>query len=130
MSDETRTVLILDDDDAVRESLVDFFEDCGWCVLSAANAEDAIELAARESPDGAVVDVRLPGIDGNEFLRIATKAHPTLACVLITGSPEYRPPKDVATLPQLFQKVFIKPIHDLNALDKALRNQVEKYRGK
>ena len=55
MSDETRTVLILDDDDAVRENLVDFFEDCGWRVLSAANAEDAIELAASELPDGAVV---------------------------------------------------------------------------
>ena len=58
------SVLVLDDEGVVRESLADYFEDCGWRVWQAASAEEALELLASESPGGVLVDIRLPGMRG------------------------------------------------------------------
>ena len=125
MSEFTRAVLILDDDDTVRESLAGFFEDRGWRVLSAATAEEARDVLSRESPAGAVVDIRLPGMDGNEFMRAASATHPRLAYVICTGSPEYLPPADIAALPQVSENVFTKPVVDLSTLEQELCRQIE-----
>ncbi len=130
MDEQPHTVLILDDDEVVRESLVDFFEDRGWRVLPTATAEDAVEVLAHETPDGALVDIRLPGMDGNAFMHAACAAHPNLACVICTGSPEYQPPGEVASLPQVSRRVFAKPLHDLAALEAELRQQMETCRRK
>ncbi len=127
MSAQRRIVLILDDDDAVRESFVDYFEDRGWLVVPAATAEDALDLLAQNAPDGAVVDIRLPGTDGNEFLRELCRQNVRLACILCTGSPEYHLPADITTLPHVSDHVFAKPVIDLSALEDALRRQIETY---
>ncbi len=124
MSEQVRTVLILDDDEVVRESLADFFEDSGWSVSRATTGEKALELLTREAPDAVVVDLRLPGMDGNAFIRAVSQTHPKLACVLCTGSPEYRPPADVAALIQVSEKVFSKPVMDLPSLEETLHRQI------
>jgi DNA-binding NtrC family response regulator len=121
-----KTILILDDDDAVRESLVDFFEDREWRVVSAASAEAALEMLTVEKPDGAVVDIRLPGMDGNAFILAAVEKRPAMAYVIVTGSPEYSLPGDVAGLSGVSHLVFSKPIADLPALEKALLDQIKK----
>ena len=124
MSEHVRAVLILDDDEVVRESLADYFEDRGWRALRAATAEQALELVTREAPDAAVVDIRLPGMDGNAFIRAVSETHPTLACVICTGSPEYGTPADVAGLAQVSHKVFGKPVMDLGELERAITRQI------
>jgi DNA-binding NtrC family response regulator len=129
MSEKAQTVLILDDDEVVRESLVNFFEDREWRVLSAVTAEDALDTLKHESADGAIVDIRLPGMNGDAFMRAVGEAHPTLACVICTGSPEYRTPKTVAALPQVSEKMFTKPVPDLAALEDELHRQIEKCMG-
>ncbi len=129
MSEPTKSVLILDDDETVRQSLAGFFEDRGWRVLSSGTAEEALELLERESAAGAVVDIRLPGMDGNEFMRAACGTHPRLAYVICTGSPEYLPPGDVAALSQVSGKVFAKPVVDLSALEQELCRQIDKNGG-
>ena len=126
MSEQTQTVLILDDEEAVRESLADFFEDQGWRVLPAETAEEALEVLKRETPDGAVVDIRLPGMDGNEFIREACQRNISMVCVICTGSPEYHLPSDIAALPRMSEKVFVKPVADLAEMEEALCRQIEK----
>ncbi|PCH61150.1 MAG: response regulator, partial [Gammaproteobacteria bacterium] len=65
------TILILDDEDVVRQSFVDYFEDNLWRVVQAETAEQALDLLETEQPEVALVDIRLPGIDGDEFIREA-----------------------------------------------------------
>jgi len=125
MNDEPLTVLVLDDDEAVRDSIADFLEDRGWRVLRAATAEDALDMLGEESLDGAVVDIRLPGMDGNAFIRAACATSPGLAYVICTGSPEYRPPDEVTSLPQVSPRTFTKPLHNLAALEAELRRHIE-----
>jgi len=121
-----KTILILDDDSAVRESLSDFFEDREWHVLPAGSAEEALEVLDHETPDGAVVDIRLPGMDGNSFILEAVKKRPNLAYVIATGSPEYSLPETVAGMCGVSEQVFAKPITDLASLEQVLLRQMEK----
>ena len=128
MHKRTLTVLILDDDQAVRESLVYYFEDRGWLVFPAENAEDALETLSREEIKGAVVDIRLPGMDGNDFIRIAKNRHPNLAFVICTGSPEYKPPSDIFELSQMSEIVFSKPVQDMSEIELTLRQLIDNSR--
>ncbi len=130
MIEKTKTVLILDDEFDVRNSLVNFFEDRDWIVFPAETAEDAIDILTKESPDCAVVDNRLPGMDGNAFIRTVSETHPTLVCVVCTGSLEYHLPMDVAALPQMSEIVFSKPLRDLARLEDELCQQIKKRKAK
>jgi CheY-like chemotaxis protein len=118
------TVLILDDDDAVRESLLYYFEDLGWDVHGAGTAEEALVVAQQTNPAGVVVDIRLPGMDGCSFILELEKTHPNVACVICTGSPEYQPPDYVLTRPQVFDKIFSKPVSDLGELAESMRQHI------
>lgn len=124
MTTEARSVVILDDDDAVRGSLREFFEDRGWRVKEAREAEAALAIVRQERPDGIVVDVRLPGMDGNTFILAAVREHPGLACVICTGSPQYEPPPAVRALPQVARAVFCKPVMALDGMEATLRAQI------
>ena len=62
-------VLVVDDEDGLRKSLSMILEDAGYDVLTAPDGEQGLSLAEAESPDLILCDVRMPGIDGLEFLR-------------------------------------------------------------
>ena len=130
MNETLQSVLILDDEDAVRESFMAYFEDHGWSVLGAATAEDALALLKHNSPNGAIVDIRLPGIDGNEFIRQATKTHPHLTCIICTGSPEYHPPADITSLPNTYGIIFAKPVIDMPSMEQELLKQITQNRAR
>lgn len=67
--DVARTVLIVEDDDAIRLVLRTNLEDESYRVLEAASAEKALEIMVDESPDALLVDLRLPGLQGIELVR-------------------------------------------------------------
>jgi len=118
------TILILDDDDAVRESFQCYFEDLGWDVREAETAEIALEIVKEDPPGGVVVDIRLPGMDGNSFILELEKSHPQVACVICTGSPEYQPPDSVLARPQVYNRIFAKPVTDLGQLAEAIERHI------
>lgn len=124
MSGSVPRILILDDDDAVRESFQYYFEDLGWDVREAETAEKALKVVAQDPPAGVVVDIRLPGMDGNSFILELEKTHPDVACIICTGSPEYQPPAGVLSRPQVFSKVFSKPVTDLEKLAESIEQHI------
>ncbi|HQO39412.1 MAG TPA: response regulator [Spirochaetota bacterium] len=82
---KTRLVVI-DDEEYIRIPIQDFFEDCGWEVVPFATAEDALEYLEDNSADCVIVDVRLPGMTGPEFIIKAVERRPGIRCVIYTGS--------------------------------------------
>lgn len=120
-----KTVLILEDDTPVRESFTGYFEDRDWRVIPVTSAEEALEILDGQSPDCAVVDIRLPGMDGNAFITAALSKLPKLACVIATGSPEYLPPDSLVEKVGVSSNVFTKPINELADLEKELLKQME-----
>ncbi len=130
MMEDLPSVLILDDDDAVRESFQYYFEDLGWDVRGAETAEKALQVVKQDPPGGVVVDIRLPGMDGNSFIIELEKTHPDVACVICTGSPKYRPPEAVVSRPQVFGQIFAKPVTDLHQLAESLKQHILTCKGR
>ena len=78
-------VLVVDDEAIMRESLRDWLTDVGHDVLTAENADRALELIRKEKPGVAVVDLVLPGSDGLDLLRKAKQISPAMQVIIITA---------------------------------------------
>ncbi len=84
-----RTVLVVEDDDAVRPLLQSALEDFGYHVHVAADSQRALELAADlDSLDLLLTDVGLPGLNGRQLAEMLQQRRPGLPVVLITGYAE------------------------------------------
>lgn len=59
-----RKILVIEDDENIRESLVELLEMKTFQLLSADNGEAGLDLAIRENPDLIICDVMMPGLDG------------------------------------------------------------------
>ncbi len=106
-------ILVIDDEPFIRESLVGFLEDCDYEVSSAESAEQALNLL-RETPyDVAIVDLRLPGMNGDVFIQEINRLVPNIRFLIHTGSVDYRLSKKLLEIGVLPDHVFYKPQHDL-----------------
>lgn len=120
MDDATKTILIVDDEVYIRQSLADFFEDRLWQTLPTESGEQALEVLERESAQAAIVDIRMGGMNGDQFIRRASEKYPDMAFVICTGSPEYYLPRDLQELPCVSNRVFRKPVANLAELEAEL----------
>jgi two-component system response regulator RegA len=80
-----KKLLVVDDDDAFRESMELEFKDRGYHVLSAPDHRSALGLAAVHRPQFAVVDLRLGGARGLEVLQDLVERLPGIRAVVLTG---------------------------------------------
>lgn len=85
MAEASLTVLVVDDDATFRSRLARAFESRGFDVRSAADGAIALELARAESPEFAVVDLRMPGGSGLDVVRELKEVDPTTNVVVLTG---------------------------------------------
>ena len=95
-------VLLVDDNDDVRETSADMLEELGYCVMQAANGFEALDKLA-EHPDLEVMvtDIRMPGMSGFELCDLASARYRSLKVVMISG---YFAPQ--ATTRRLIRKPF------------------------
>ena len=68
-SASSTTILVIEDDDAIRATLIDILELNGHGVMHAANGLDGLALARRKRPDVILTDISMPGLDGFELIR-------------------------------------------------------------
>ena len=120
-----RHFLILDDEESIRQSIAAYMEDEGYIVYQAISGEQALDIIRSHRIDEAVVDIRLPGMDGNAFMIEARKILPDIKFVVHTGSADYTPPDAVKALGITAKKIMIKPAGDLKILKNALTDQYE-----
>ena len=114
-------ILVVDDDPTVQLNLTAYLEDEGFTVLSASTGEDALDLLVGEAPpDLAVLDIRLTGISGEEFVLRARAIVPTLRFLIHTGSTEYVIPQSLSEVGIGAQDVLVKPLADMRMLREAV----------
>jgi len=79
------TVLIVDDEAGIRESLSGIFEDEKYTVITAPTGEDALEIAREQMPDIILLDVWLPEMDGIETLSKLREIDNDIPVIIISG---------------------------------------------
>lgn len=80
-----QSILIVDDDQDIRESLRDMLQHEGYCVHLAETGTDAIREVAQAHYGAVILDIGLPDLDGHAVLRALSQADPQLPVIILTG---------------------------------------------
>ena len=82
----TDTVLVTDDNKDVVDALAALLNDSGYKVIATYSAREALDSLDLDSTVGVVIsDVRMPELDGFDFLRVVKHRFPTIKVILVTG---------------------------------------------
>jgi len=78
-------LLIVDDEDIVRESLCDWLTSVGYQVLTASNGEEALRIIRQKNIKIMIADLIMPGMSGLDLMKKAREIVPTISTVIITA---------------------------------------------
>lgn len=119
-------LLIIDDDDAVRDSLATWFEQSGFKVSQARSGASALTQMAEQLPDIALCDLNMPGMHGLQLLAQVTQRYPALPFIIVSGKGDMG---DVIQALKLGAWDYVtKPITDLEVLEHAIGLALERAR--
>jgi two-component system nitrogen regulation response regulator NtrX len=79
------SILIVDDEPSILQSLSGLLSDEGFEITTAANGYEALKIVDIESPDLVLLDIWMPGIDGIETLKEIKKNNPHIQVIIISG---------------------------------------------
>jgi len=124
-----QTILIIDDDKNIRETLALAFEGEGYIVDMAENGQEAIDKSNANFYNLAVVDWRLPDIEGTRLLGLLRETKPRMVIIMLTGYPSFENAMaavneraDAFLLKPVDFEVLLKKIEDLLKLQEADRD--------
>ncbi|MFQ3231641.1 MAG: sigma-B regulation protein RsbU (phosphoserine phosphatase) [Reinekea sp.] len=118
------TLLIVDDENAVRESIAAYFEDSGYQVIEANNGALGLELFEREKPDLVICDLRMPGMDGLLVLKQIMNASDDTPVIVVSGAGVMT---DVVEALRLGAADYLmKPVVDLSVLEHTVERALER----
>jgi len=78
-------ILIVDDEIEICDFLKEFFSDRDYDVVTASSGEEALAKVEKEDPAILLLDVKMPGIDGLEVLRMVKDKYPKLKVIMVTA---------------------------------------------
>lgn len=125
MGSEKKRILIVDDEEMYRWNVADFIEDEGYFVEAVDSGENALKCLREKPFDLVIVDMRLPGMNGNSFILECLKRYPSLRFLIHTGSVEYYLPGELKAAGLSTKQVLYKPLEDMKDLMDAIRQQIE-----
>ncbi len=123
--DEPPKILIIDDDDNIRKVLVAILEDEGYNVESVGTAKEAIERTKERFYNIALIDIRLPDMEGIELLTKIRDTTPRIRKVILTGYPTLQNAVDAVN--KGANAYILKPF-DVGKVLKTIREQLEKQK--
>lgn len=123
---EAVTVLVIDDDPAVRESIAAFLDKRNYRVILAGSGEEAVDYFHSACPDLVLCDVVMPGLSGLDTVKSILKQSPEQPIVLLAPAGSY---KDVIRAMRLgVSDYVIKPIADFEMLELSIANNLKRAR--
>ena len=108
------SILIIEDDAAVRLTLTAYLEDSGYLVFEAADGVEGMEVFRRERPAVVVTDLRMPRLDGRGVIALLKLESPGTPVLVITGTGTEDAHKEAVQLGA--RGCLKKPIDDLAVL--------------
>jgi CheY-like chemotaxis protein len=120
-------ILLIDDDKWIRDSLSLFFEGEGYLLVACETGEEGLETLRDQTYDIIIVDYKLPGMDGLEFLRRIEELHPGSMKVLVTA---YKEDKVIAEANRIGVDDFIEKPFTAKTIEESLSRLIEKQEQK
>jgi len=118
-------ILTIDDETAFTELFREYFEPRGYQVFLASRGVQGLEIAKQEKPNIALVDFKMPGIDGDQVLMQLKKINPEIKVLIVTAFRDEG--KTKKKLEDLGADGFIeKPVESLKELEAKIRELVGK----
>src|SRR5712664_3028844 len=113
------SVLVVDDEDGIRQALTRFLTRLGYDVQAASNANEALQLLPAHHPHAMLCDIRMPETSGVELLPKVLAQDPDLAVLMLTAIDE--PRTAIECLKLGAYDYLIKPV-DLEELELSLQH--------
>jgi two-component system response regulator AtoC len=121
--DETARILVVDDDENIRKVLTTILEEEGYQVDSAETAKEAIEKTKKNFYNLALVDIRLPDMEGVKLLTKMRDTTPKMRKVIITGYPTLQ--NAIEAVNSGADAYIVKPF-DMDKVLETIREQLRK----
>ena len=106
--DKHARILIVDDDETIRTTMKAILEDEGYLVDLASTGEEAIQLTMKTTYNIALLDIRLPDMEGVELLKLMRDNVPRTRKVMVTGYPSMQ--NAIAALNKNADAYLLKPL--------------------
>jgi len=116
-------VLLVEDDQWVRDSLRRFFANENCALMAVETGEDGLEIVKNQDCDIIITDYRLPGINGLEFLKMAQEIRPGFKKILLTA---YMSEAVISEAFRLGVHEFIEKPFSMDDMEEALSRVLEK----
>ncbi len=118
-------ILVVDDEDSIREYLSMMLEREGYEVSSSADGRKAVRLCAKGAFDVVVTDIQLPGLTGIELLSSLRESDPSVPVIIVTGHASQESAIEALNLGAFYY--LLKPVSN-EELKQVVRNALEMHR--
>ena len=123
--DEHARILVVDDDESIRKILSTILEDEGYAVETAENGREAIDKSNMKVYNLALIDVRLPDIEGVVLLTKFKETVPRMRKIIITGFPSIQ--NAIEAVNNKADGYMLKPF-EIGKILETIKEQLEKQR--
>jgi two-component system NtrC family response regulator len=120
---ENARILVVDDDENIRTVIVAILEDEGYTVESVGTAKDALDRTKRRFYNLALIDIRLPDMEGTELLAKIRDTVPRMRKIIITGYPTLQ--NAIEAVNRRADAYIMKPF-DVEKVLQTIREQLRK----
>jgi len=123
---ETETILVIDDEPGIRESLAAYLEDSGYNILEAENGQRGLELVGEHGPDLVLTDLQMPVMGGLEVLAGMASQYSEIPVIIVSGQGELN--DAIQALKLGAWDYLTKPVQDMAMLEHAVERSLERAR--
>jgi len=121
---EKKRILVIDDDEVVRKSFKAILELEGYNVDTAETGKEALEKSNANFYHLALVDIRLPDMEGTQLLTTMRDTVPRMVKIIVTGYPSLENAKDALNMGA--DGYIVKPIMDTNEFLQKIKEHLKK----
>ncbi len=118
-------VLIIDDEELIRESLCDFLVDLDYTVGLSSSGEEGLQEVKTGDYDIAIIDMTLPDMHGEEFIEKAHVLNQKIKFIIHTGYTGYFPPENLIKIGVTSKSVLTKPVINMQNIITLIKELVK-----
>jgi DNA-binding NtrC family response regulator len=123
--DESVRILVVDDDESIRKTIAAILEEKGYIVDTAENGKEAIEKSNANFYNLALIDIRLPDMEGTRLLAEMKETTPKMVKIIVTGYPSLQ--NAITVVNRGADGYLLKPVN-IDSLLETIKRHLEKQR--